>query len=167
MKNQPKIITNFSREYATDTFSVKLFSNSNKKLLKGSFFGFCDEDNFYIYDQNYTAGRNFIKVLERGNIMAWKDHIYDNRDVSREVLFASGGLIGSLVGSAIGTKKDRDCVTLDTRTGLFKVMKAKDVETLLANDKDLLDLYNSAEKRNNSNNILGIIKEYNKKYPVK
>ncbi|MCU0469819.1 MAG: hypothetical protein MUF58_14565 [Arcicella sp.] len=159
-KNQPKIVGNFKPEYSDDKSTAKLYAISTNKVLKGRFFGFSDGGKVYIYSQNYSPSRRFVSVSEMGTIMAWKDNVYDSRDMTNQALF---GVVGMAIANS---GRDGDCITLDTRTGIFKVMQPRDMEILLSSDKDLFDRYISNEKRKNSNTMIDFIRDYNKKNPL-
>jgi hypothetical protein len=159
-KNQPKIIGNFRPEYNQDKSSTKLYATSVNKILKGRFFGFSDGERMYIYSQNYSPSRRFVNLLELGTIMAWKDDVYDSRDMTNQALF---GFVGVAIANS---GREGDCIALDTRTGVFKIMQPKDMEILLNLETDLLERYKSSGTMKNSNTMLHFIKEYNKKYPL-
>jgi hypothetical protein len=159
-KNQPKIVGNFRPEYNQDKSSTKLYATSVNKILKGRFFGFSDGERMYIYSQNYSPSRRFVNLLELGTIMAWKDDVYDSRDMTNQALF---GFVGVAIANS---GRDGDCITLDTRTGVFKIMQPKDMEALLNLETDLLERYKSSGTMKNSNTMLYFVKEYNKIYPL-
>jgi hypothetical protein len=160
--NRPRIIGNFNAEYAKDSSILRLFSNGTIFQLRGKFFGFCDTKNIYISGQNYAGHKRFTKVLEMGTIIAWKDDIFDSRDAVNSALF---GAIGMTIANG---GREGDCIALDTRTGIIKVMLAKNMEALLVNDEALLKEYKSwTYMRKNANVILNTLKDYNKTYPLK
>lgn len=165
-RNQPKIIGNFNREYEPDKSSLSIFQASKPKLLKGRFWGFYDEGRTYVYNNNYSTERRFVLVPEMGTLMIWKDRVLDGGEALRNAVYSgvAGGFVGAIALSGTG-KGDFDCVIFDTRTGAFRIMRPKDVEFLLMNDKELLDKYNLSENKKDANTIMDIMKAYSLKYP--
>jgi hypothetical protein len=162
LKNQPKIIDNFTTNFDTKKQNLEIHFSSKNKQINDKVFGFSDGENFYIHAKNYSEQHYFKKIIENGTIIAWEDVI----DLSSTYGSPSGGLLGTAMNKMM-YPKNTFCFAIDTRNWRFIYMGVNSIRSLLKNYPKLLATYQNAESISNSTTILYYVKEYNKKNPLK
>jgi hypothetical protein len=162
LKNQPKIIDNFTTNFDTKKQILEIHFNSKNKQINDKVFGFSDGKDFYIHAKNYSEQPYFKKIIVTGTISAWEDIV----DLSSTYGSPSGGLLGTATNKMM-YPKNTFCFAINTRTWRLMYMGVNSTRSLLKSYPKLLATYQNAESLNNSSTILYYIQEYNKRNPLK
>ncbi len=135
----------YSEEDLTfETKSAKKFTHYYPKLADGKLrrktYFISDGKDVYIKASQYSYGKYFTKVLDKGRYYYFEDKVQDYNTAAA----AAFGLAGALISSASNTVKP---YILDTDDGKIYTLSERKLSTLISKHPDIIKTYRQSKRK--------------------